>query len=26
VSQPTRYTERDLAKRLFTPETSRLAV
>jgi hypothetical protein len=25
VSQPTRYTERDLAKRLFTPETSRLA-
>ncbi|HUF24003.1 MAG TPA: hypothetical protein VMN81_07755 [Vicinamibacterales bacterium] len=25
-SQPTRYTEHDLAKRLFTPQTSRLAV
>ncbi|MEX2272033.1 MAG: hypothetical protein WD690_11200 [Vicinamibacterales bacterium] len=25
-SQPTRYTERDLAKRLFTPQTSRLAL
>jgi hypothetical protein len=25
VSQPTRYTERDLAKRLFLPQTSRLA-
>ena len=25
VSQPTRYTERDLAKRLFMPQTSRLA-
>src|SRR5688500_1147345 len=25
-SQPTRYTERDLARRLFTPQASRLAV
>jgi hypothetical protein len=26
VSQPTRYTERDLARRLFTPQASRLAI